>query len=56
MFHHIPKLPSGSNIITVILHSELLSTQNNENDELISDSILHFNANIDSDKGKITFN
>lgn len=55
-FHHIPELPSGSNIITVILRSELLSTQNNENDELISDSILHFNANIDSDKGKITFN
>ena len=54
-FHHIPELPSGSNIITVVLRSELLSTQNNENDELISDSILHFNANIDSDKGTITF-
>ena len=55
-FHHIPELPSGSNIITVILRSELLSTQNNEDNELISDSILHFNANIVLDKGKITFN
>ena len=54
-FHHISDLPSGSNLITVVLRSELLSIQNKENDELISDSILHFNANIDSDKGTITF-